>query len=194
MSVTVEQMKSDFNKLALIFKEYNPKIDSEKDYYSSFRVMLNPNLELWINFRSHEKQYTIGSNAYFNRNDKQLRETQFAIESKAKDSRLISKINQLIPEFKEKANNFVTKQQKLLNEENAHNAKKRRIMKAISPLRDISTGYNNNGYHLQSGDYQKGTKVKVDDYLGQVSVKLVGLTEEQAIHILQYFHSQNDIQ
>lgn len=187
--ITREQMKSDFNKLASIYKEYNPIVDVESTYMPEFRVKLNESIELWVRHYTYPSEYRIGANGFFQKGNSVERDTLFGVSSKAKDTRLVAKIKQLIPEMQQKAQEFVTKQQEKLNQENAHNAKIQRIMDAVPELKNVS-GRVFTEHNLESGNYQRGVKVTISDYRGTNEVKLVGLTEEQTIFILQYFHSQ----
>lgn len=187
--ITQEQVTNDFNQLALFYKEYNPKVEIKNKYGSEFRIKLNESLELYVRHNHYPSEYCIGAKSYFQSGNYSKSDIVFTVSSKAKDTRLVAKIKQLIPEMQQKAQEFIDKQQKKINQENAHSAKIQRIMNAVPELRKISEQVVTEP-HLVSGNYQRGVKVTVSDYLGTNEVKLVGLTEEQTIHILQYFHSQ----
>lgn len=185
MSVTPERMKSDFNWLKSEFCRYQPVIDHNATN-SSFKARINATTGIWITYSLSKMRYTIGWIAFLDGTECSY---SMPIHTEAKGNRLIAKINELIPEFNKDARLAIEKERNFLDKNDLLSAKRQRIMNAIPDLNDVSS-VSGNRHCLESGDYKCGAKVGLNNAYDHIEISLTGLTEDEAIHILQYFHSQ----
>ncbi len=185
MSITPERMKSDFNWLKSEFCRYQPLIDHNVTN-SDFKARLNATTGLWVSYSLSKMRYTIGWIAYL---DGTPISYSMPIQTEVKGNRLIAKINELIPEFNKDARIAIEKERNFLDKENLLATKKQRILDAIPDLKDVSS-VSGTSHCLESGSYRCGAKVGLNNAYDHIEISLTGLNEQEAIHILQYFHSQ----